>query len=106
MYSKTGCRGAISAKDNGAPAGTPAKSPVRRLRKQVMDGLAARREGAFDSDLDTSEYLWEEHPDWPQSGVGRWGKKQCLAALEIMGIEPKLDPPRTRYERILDDDWL
>jgi len=104
-----GCvKGAISANDDGTPRGIPAKAQVRTLRKQVMDALEGRRQNHFrDGDFLGPPPDWEGDPDWPKTeGVGRWGKKDCLKALGVMGIEPKLDPPPTRYERILADDWL
>lgn len=105
-YSKTGCKGSVTAKDSGAPAGIPAKAQVRALRKQVLDGIEEEQQAFFDGDIGFSKDLSTSHPRWPKGKVGQWGLMECLAALEILDIEPDLPPARTRWERLLDDEDL
>lgn len=103
-WSSNGCKGGVSARDDGSPAGIPAKARIRVLRKQVMDALQGDLMAQCLTVMPENPDGWPEtHPNWPKvGGVGKWGEAECLEALHVLRIEPNI-PVRTRWERILSD---
>jgi ssDNA-binding Zn-finger/Zn-ribbon topoisomerase 1 len=97
-FSVNGCKGSVTARDDGTPAGIPAKARIRVLRHQVMKQLEGKDYGGpFGGEPDPTL-----DPEWPETPVGQWGEPECITALRLLGVEPKI-PPRTRWERMLGD---
>lgn len=107
-YEAAGCKGGVSAYDDGSPKGWPGDAETRRARKQLVDRLE-----------ETSLYITErgEEPGpmghrfryrticevagrEPAQGlkVGELGKEACERAIEALGILEK--PQRTRWDHL------
>lgn len=100
QYQETGCKGSVTAREDGTPAGIPGTARVRALRHQIMQLMDNRRTGPH--------FGWPvEDPKWPKNGVGKWDEDDCHTALELMGVQPVVPPipPDTVWER-LDRDMF
>lgn len=107
-YHETGCRGAHNCRLPGVPAGIPANTETRALRKQVLNALEdlSTPKGNPNEGSPSSRYDW----DWLSENLHLTRQEMQVASLDkdgclkILKAIKRYNTPYTRFDR--EDDFL
>ena len=114
QYEVTGCKGSVSANDDGSPKGWPANAETRKMRHKLAERfktISLHEKHPSDNDLPRGQrFRWRTTCEVlgkdPKHGfnIGELDKAACERALEALDILDK--PKKTRWDHMRLDFLL